>query len=78
MRCLLCWREGRSRGRLCFYHDEAYRGLREGYKRWCAAYGVMGWIRYLERVVELPECGEWVKDVVRMEIKCGGEVEHGV
>ncbi len=25
--------------------------------------------RYLERLLELPECGEWVKDVAKMELK---------
>jgi len=25
--------------------------------------------RYLERLLELSECGEWVKDVAKMELK---------
>ena len=25
--------------------------------------------RYLERLLELPDCGEWVKDVAKMELK---------
>ncbi len=69
MKCLLCWRESESKEGLCFYHKESYRSLKEGYRRWCRAYGDMGERRYLERLLELPECGEWVKDVAKMELK---------
>jgi len=69
LRCRLCWRESRSSDELCFYHGEAYRSLIEGYRRWCRAYGVMDRRRYLERLLELSECGEWVKDVAKMELK---------
>lgn len=69
MRCPLCWREGKSKEGLCFYHAEAYRSLKEGYQRWCRAYGDLDEVRYLERLLELPECGEWVKDVAKMELK---------
>jgi len=75
LKCLLCWRESRSSDGLCFYHAEAHRSLSEGYRRWCRAYGygvidkIIDKRRYLERLLELSECGEWVKDVAKMELK---------
>lgn len=69
MRCALCWRESRSKEGLCSYHAEAHKSLNEGYRRWCRAYGEIDEGRYLEKLLELPECGEWVKDVAKMELK---------
>ncbi|MEM3387244.1 MAG: hypothetical protein QXN08_06200 [Nitrososphaerales archaeon] len=69
MKCLLCWRESKSKYGLCFYHDEAYRSLKEGYQRWCRAYDNISEVKYLERLLELPECGEWIKEVAKMELK---------
>ena len=65
----MCWRESRTKEGLCFYHAEAYRSLSEGYRRWCIAYGELDERRYLERLLELSECGEWVKDVAKMQLK---------
>lgn len=69
MKCLLCWRESGSKEGFCFYHAEAHRSLNEGYWRWCRAYGEVDEGRYLERLLELSECGEWVKDVAKMGLK---------
>ena len=79
MKCALCWRESRSKEGLCIYHAEAYKSLNEGYRRWCIAYGKLDKGRYLERLLELPECGEWVKDVAKLELRrLKGKVEKGV
>lgn len=69
MRCLLCWRKSVSKEGLCFYHTEAYRNLIKGYMRWCRAYGEVDEVRYLERLLEMPECGEWIKEVAKLKLQ---------
>ncbi len=68
MQCELCGRSVKSEGgRLCNYHEEASTALRHGYEAWNAGYSGMSWKEYLNRVKNLADTGQWIKEVIVME-----------
>jgi len=69
VQCQLCGREAAGSDRLCRYHTEAYRRLKEGFERWCYAYGELDWLSYVRKVAENQETGVWVKDCCRKILK---------
>lgn len=54
---------------LCRYHILAYDSLEVGYKVWKERIGELTWRNYLRRVSELPDTGEWVKDIAQAELQ---------
>ena len=47
------------------YHEKARSQIELGFKAWVEAFEILTWERYLERILELEETGEWAKDVAR-------------
>ena len=66
MKCRLCRREAERESVLCVFHTKAREALREGYGRWCDAYGELSWKEYLNRVIRNGETGEWAAEVARL------------
>jgi hypothetical protein len=67
MKCAACAREAAER--YCRYHELALEQLRSHYGTWVQAYGTMEWGEYLARLLNMPETGVWVKEVIEAELK---------
>ncbi len=64
MKCEFCEQEA-SAGSLCERHSLAEKNLLNTYKQWVQAFGELTWQEYLERVIENPNTGSWVIDVIQ-------------
>jgi hypothetical protein len=53
----------------CEYHYEALRSLRDHYEVWKSCYGEISWYDYLSRLQKIKYTGEWVKEVIEMELE---------
>jgi len=60
--CIICKREI-PLGDYCKYHQEAYRNLKEKYDEWLEAFGELTFVEYLQKLIENPDTGLWVKEV---------------
>ena len=70
--CQFCGRPAAKTSKgysLCRYHILAHESLETVFKVWKERIGKMAWTNYLRRVSELPDTGEWVKDVARAELQ---------
>lgn len=67
--CRLCGRKVRSEEGYCSYHRGAHVALRAGFSRWRDAYGRLTYEQYLERLLERPETGIWVREIAERELK---------
>ena len=67
MKCAACERD--AAGKYCRYHSQAFEQLQEHYKTWVRAYGGMPWERYLAKMAEMKETGDWVKEIIAVERK---------
>jgi len=47
----------------------AYGSLETGFKAWSERMDEIAWTNYLRRVSELPDTGEWVKDIALAELQ---------
>jgi hypothetical protein len=55
--------------RYCLYHSQAYDSLQKEYKAWVKAYGGVSRETYMKKLLDLDQTGDWVKDVIRNELK---------
>ena len=62
------------KARYCIYHERAYSQVKYAYEKWQNAFGNMTWERYLERILELKETGEWAKQVARHQLSATGSL----
>jgi hypothetical protein len=53
----------------CDYHAQSFESLKEHYKKWVKAYGIMSWSDYLNKLLKINDTGIWVKQVVSVELK---------
>ncbi|MCL4518758.1 MAG: hypothetical protein M1587_06125 [Thaumarchaeota archaeon] len=67
-RCALCERIA-SEAEYCSYHEKAFSRLKLAFKKWNEAYANMSWERYLERILELEETGDWARQVAKHQLK---------
>jgi len=67
MGCLACGRQAQDR--YCTYHAKALQSLRAHHEAWVHAYGSISWEKFLERLAEMKETGQWVKEVIKAELK---------
>ena len=69
-KCTVCHRGVIAKGkRYCLYHSQAYDSLQKMYKAWVNAYGGVSRETYLKKLLDLDQTGDWVKDVIRNELK---------
>jgi hypothetical protein len=68
VKCQLCRRESETNSNLCRYHAQAKRVLLAAYNAWGEAYSGLEWKEYLDKVKQLPETGQWVKEVIGQEL----------
>ncbi|HEX9678516.1 hypothetical protein [Nitrososphaera sp.] len=67
MGCLACGRQAQDR--YCPYHAKALQNLQAHYQAWVRAYGDIPWEKFLERLLEMQQTGQWVKEVIKTELK---------
>jgi len=67
-KCILCVRKV-IQEKYCEYHYEALRSLRDHYEVWKICYGEISWYDYLSRLQKIKYTGEWVKEVIEMELE---------
>ncbi|RPJ31271.1 MAG: hypothetical protein EHM25_03650 [Nitrosopumilales archaeon] len=67
-KCILCVRKV-IQEKYCEYHYEALRSLRDHYEVWKSCYGEISWYDYLSRLQKIKYTGEWVKEVIEMELE---------
>jgi hypothetical protein len=54
----------------CIYHLRAVEQLKSHYSYWMDAYSSgISWQEFLARLLDMDETGQWVKDVIREELK---------
>ncbi len=63
--CLICERERNSED-YCNYHSVAFKNLQDSYDDWVEAYGGLSFAEYLEKLIENPATGLWVKEVAEL------------
>lgn len=63
--CPICTRAIEPDAKFCKYHKKAYESIRENYEYWRKAYDELSWEKYLEKLIENPENGVWVKEVAK-------------
>jgi deoxycytidylate deaminase len=69
-KCPVCARDVIAVGKkYCLYHSQAYDSLRKQYKAWVNAYGGISMEAYMKKLLDLDQTGDWVKDVIRIELK---------
>ena len=66
MKCVICVRSGEED--FCRWHKESYDKLKESYKQWKEAMGII-WREYLEEVGRNPNTGDWAKEVASYLLK---------
>ena len=63
MKCIICKKEVlENSNQLCQYHTDARNNLKEGFKKWCDAYGELDWKIYIKKIAERSEAGVWVRE----------------
>jgi hypothetical protein len=67
MVCQACGKD--AKGSYCKYHERAFLDLQEHHKTWVRAYGSISWREFLERLEGTQETGQWVKEVIKAELK---------
>ena len=67
-RCAVCERVAKETD-YCSYHEKAFSRLKIAFKKWKEAYANMSWERYLERILELEETGDWARQVAKHQLK---------
>ena len=67
-RCPLCERKTTDDRVYCSYHGQAYAKVKLAFNKWREAYENMSWERYLERILELEETGDWARQVARHQL----------
>lgn len=67
MVCQACGRKAQDR--YCSYHEKALQNLRAHHDSWMRAYGDISWEKFLEKLEGMQETGDWVKEVIRAELK---------
>lgn len=67
-KCILCVRNV-IQEKYCEYHYEALRSLRDHYEVWKSCYGEISWYDYFSRLQKIKYTGEWVKEVIEMELE---------
>lgn len=67
MACQACGKDAQNR--YCKYHEKAFSGLQEHHKAWVRAYGNISWEAFLEKLEAMQETGQWVKEVIKAELK---------
>jgi hypothetical protein len=69
-KCSACHRDVIAKEkRYCLYHSQAYDSLQKEYKAWMNAYGGVSRETYMKKLLDLDQTGDWVKDVIRNELK---------
>jgi hypothetical protein len=58
--------------RYCIYHTQAFELLKNHYRAWSEAYGNISWLEFLTRLSKMGETGQWVKEVIEVEVKKEG------
>ncbi|MEM2140641.1 MAG: hypothetical protein QXJ74_04020 [Nitrososphaera sp.] len=67
MECPACGRQVQDR--YCKYHEQAFSSLKAHHEAWVRAYGSITWQEFLERLHEMKETGQWVREVIKVELK---------
>ena len=67
-RCALCERIAKE-AEYCSYHERAFSSLKIAFKKWKEAYTNISWERYLERILELEETGDWARQVAKHQLE---------
>ena len=67
MECLACGKQAQER--YCKYHEKAFQGLQAHHEAWMRAYGDISWEAFLEKLERMQETGQWVRDVIKVELK---------
>lgn len=65
--CSVCLRKAETM--YCVYHEAALTQAKLGFEKWQMAFPNLTWERYLERILELEETGDWTKEVVKRELE---------
>ncbi|MEW5841453.1 hypothetical protein [Nitrososphaera sp.] len=74
-KCAACGRDAPEKKKYCRHHEQALGRLQEHYSVWVRAYGSgdnISWQDYLRRLSDMTQeqqAGEWVKEVIRAEMK---------
>lgn len=69
-KCSVCARDVIVDGKkYCLYHSQAYDSLQKQYRAWVNAYGGFSREAYMKKLLDLDQTGDWVKDVIRIELK---------
>ena len=71
--CFVCNRQA-LKARYCVHHERAYSEVSNAYEKWQKAFENLTWERYLERILELKETGEWAKQVARHQLSATGSL----
>jgi hypothetical protein len=66
--CSVCLRKI-STGKYCVYHNQALDNLKQHYKTWVEAYGIISWNDFLKKLLNMTETGYWIKEVAIVELK---------
>ncbi len=74
MKCAACTRDSGDK-EYCLYHTKALEELKSHYGSWVSAYGGISWQDYLKRLYNMQETGQWIKDIIRLELKKEEEKE---
>jgi hypothetical protein len=53
----------------CNYHNEAFNNIKRHYQLWVSAYGLLSWNDYLDKLLKMNETGNWIKEVILIELK---------
>ncbi len=67
-RCFICGRQAYA-DRLCSYHYNALRKLRDGFHEWLRRGEKVSYVEYLKRIDRLRITGQFIRDVVKYELK---------
>jgi len=67
MVCQACGKDAQDR--YCKYHAKAFSNLQAHHQAWVRAYGSISWQAFLERLEGMQETGQWVKEVIKAELK---------
>lgn len=70
-KCVICGKNAAER--FCYFHEKAYENVKKKYKLWNKAVTISQ-EEYLNKVVDNPNTGLWVKEVAKYLLKCG-EIE---
>jgi hypothetical protein len=68
-KCAACTRDSDDKEEFCLYHTRALGELKKHYGSWVNAYGGISWKDYLKRLDSMDETGQWIKEIIRLELK---------